>query len=166
MEDEPHNNGNADYEREQAARASFPWFGDAADQGPPSPEHEPPPGDAPAEPASGEDGETLQPRPPQIWVGSLADYNDGRLHGAWLDAARDVAAIQGDIQAMLDASPLARETGHPAEEWTILDFEGFGAFQLAEHETLEVVSRIGRGIAAHGLAYAAFAEVMDGDPDA
>src|SRR6266540_5301170 len=102
---------------------------------------------------------------PQIWVASLSDYNDGTLHGAWLDAAREVEAIHADIQAMLAASPLAAETGQPAEEWGIFDFEGFGAFRLAEYENLEVVSRIACGIAEHGLAYAAFAEVMDGDPD-
>src|SRR6266511_5152421 len=103
---------------------------------------------------------------PQIWVASLSDYNDGTLHGAWLDAAREVEAIHADIQAMLAASPLAAETGQPAAEWGIFDFEGFGAFRLAEYENLEVVSRIACGIAEHGLAYAAFAEVMDGDPDA
>jgi antirestriction protein len=119
--------------------------------------------DAPAQP---EDAEQLRIRPPQVWVGSLSDYNDGSLHGAWMDAAREVEAIQADIQTMLDASPLAAQTGQPAEEWGIFDHEGFGAFRLAEYENLEVVSRIARGIAEHGLAYAAYAEVMDGDPDA
>jgi antirestriction protein len=103
---------------------------------------------------------------PRIWVGSLSDYNNGTLHGTWLDAAREREEIQADIQAMLEASPGAAAFGQPAEEWGIFDYEGFGPFRLDEHEDLEVVSRIARGIAEHGLAYAAYAEVMDGDPEA
>lgn len=123
--------------------------------------------DQPQQPAHGPAYPEREPAAdPQIWVASLADYNDGTLHGAWLDAAQEVEAIQADIQAMLAASPLAAETGQMAEEWGIFDLEGFGAFRLAEYENLEVVSRIACGIAEHGLAYAAFAEVMDGDPDA
>lgn len=26
---------------------------------------------------------------PQIWIASLADYTNGRLHGPWIDAAQD-----------------------------------------------------------------------------
>jgi antirestriction protein len=128
-------------------------------------EHQPPdqpqppegdPADPEREPAAG----------PQIWVGSLSDYNNGVLHGTWLDAVREREAIQADIQAMLAASPGAAAFGQPAEEWGIFDYQGFGSFRLHEYEDLEVVSRIARGIAEHGLAYAAYAEVMDGDPEA
>jgi hypothetical protein len=31
------------------------------------------------------------PTTPRIYVASLADYNAGRLHGSWLDAARNPA---------------------------------------------------------------------------
>ena len=31
-----------------------------------------------------------------IYVASLADYNNGVLHGAWIDAAREPAEIQAD----------------------------------------------------------------------
>jgi Antirestriction protein (ArdA) len=107
---------------------------------PPEPHDQPqPPEGDPAdpehEPAAG----------PQIWVGSLSDYNNGVLHGTWLDAARAPEEIQADIQAMLEASPLAAETGQPAEEWGIFDYQGFGSFRLHEHEDLEVVSRIAPG---------------------
>jgi antirestriction protein len=103
---------------------------------------------------------------PRIWVGSLSDYNSGTLHGEWLDAARDAGDIQADVQAMLERSPTAAQTGLPAEEWGIFDYEGFNQLRLDEHEDLELVSRIAKGVAEHGLAYAAYAEVMDADRDA
>lgn len=28
-------------------------------------------------------------RTPRVWIGSLADYNNGTLHGDWVDAAVD-----------------------------------------------------------------------------
>jgi antirestriction protein len=126
--------------------------------------HEPP--DQP-QPPEGDpaDPERTPAAGPQIWVGSLSDYNNGVLHGTWINAARVPDEIRADIQAMLDASPGAAAYGQPAEEWGIFDFESFGSYRLHEHEDLEVVSRIARGIAEHGLAYAAYAEVMDGDPE-
>lgn len=98
--------------------------------------------------------------PPRIWVGSLADYNSGVLHGEWLDAARPAEAILADIQAML-----ARSRQPLAEDWGIFDHENFGTFHVGEYESIEVVSRVARGIAEHGLAFAVWAEVHDADPD-
>ncbi|ATQ27340.1 antirestriction protein ArdA [Rhodococcus ruber] len=95
---------------------------------------------------------------PRIYVASLADYNAGRLHGVWLEADRGPAELQADIQAMLAASP---EPG--AEEYAIHDYDGFGDARLAEFDSLELVSRIARGITAHGLAFAAWADIQAGD---
>ena len=81
---------------------------------------------------------------PRIYVASLADYNDGRLHGAWIDAAQDVQALRRCIQNMLDASP-----SPGAEEWAIHDYEGFEFVQLSEFESIETVSRAALGIAEH-----------------
>lgn len=97
---------------------------------------------------------------PEIWVGSLADYNNGDLHGDWLDAAREPGAIHTDIQALLASGPAARR-GETPEEWGIFDYEGFGPLQLAEYESIEQVSRLARGIAEHGSAFAAFAATED-----
>src|ERR1700682_821419 len=53
------------------------------------------------EPDTGEQRET-EPRPvPAIYVASLAEYNNGVLHGAWIDAARNPEEIQTDINALL-----------------------------------------------------------------
>jgi antirestriction protein len=102
--------------------------------------------------------------PAQIWVGSLSDYNNGVLHGVWIDAARDPEAIEADIQTTLAGSPWTARTGEPAEEWGIFDTDSFGDCRIDQHEDLDWVSAVARGIAAHGPAFAAWADVME-DPD-
>lgn len=101
----------------------------------------------------------LNPRP-QIWIGSWSDYNAGVLHGAWVDAARDEADIEADIQAMLAASSTTLRTGEKAEEWGIFDYDEFGPLRLGEQEALSWVTKVARGIAEHGPAFAAYADVM------
>ena len=97
--------------------------------------------------------------PPRIWVGSLADYNAGRLHGQWLDAAQDSEQLRQQVQAMLSRS---RTPG--AEEYGIFDYDGFGGLRLDEYESLDVVARIANGIIEHGPAFAAWAQLHDADP--
>lgn len=115
---------------------------------------------------------------PRIYVASLSDYNNGILHGAWIDAAQDVDTIREEIAAML------RESKHPnvtvdcphcdgsgaltpdeecpecdgsgkvpsAEEYAIHDYEGFGNWKTGEHPNLEQVA-----------AYAAVVDRLDED---
>lgn len=98
----------------------------------------------------------LQPR---IWVGSLADYNAGRLHGDWFDAAVPDEQLLAEVQAMLDASP------EPiAEEYGIFDYDEFWAFKPGEYEDLRTITAVARGIAEHGPAFAIWAELHDADP--
>jgi len=98
---------------------------------------------------------------PRIWVASLSDYNYGILHGAWIEAARDEDELQADIDTMLAASPWTARTGAPAEEWAIHDQDGFGQLRFDEHENLRWISAVGKGIAQHGLAFAAYADVVE-----
>jgi antirestriction protein len=97
---------------------------------------------------------------PAIYVASLADYNNGVLHGAWIQAARDPADIQADIDAMLAES---REPG--AEEFAIHDYDQFGQCRIHENDPIDLVARIARGITEHGYAFAAWAEVNEGTPE-
>jgi antirestriction protein len=120
----------------------------------------PPPAAVPvAAPAEQREGEPVAR--PRIWVASLSDYNSGRLHGQWIDAARDESALQADVDAMLAASPLTAATGEPAEEWAIHDYDGFGSLRIDEHENLRWISLVAKGIAQHGLAFAAYADVVE-----
>ncbi len=97
---------------------------------------------------------------PSIYVACLAAYNNGRLHGEWIDADQSAEDIYTEVQAMLAASP---EPG--AEEYAIHDFEGFGSLRLGEYESLERVAAIAAGIAEHGEAFAAWlAYDSDRDP--
>jgi antirestriction protein len=114
-------------------------------------------GDQPPEP--GPERETLSVTP-LVYVASLNDYNAGRLHGSWLDATSDEETLQTGVADMLAGSPDAG-----AEEWAIHDYEGFGQLRLSEHESLAVVAQIGQGIAEHGLAFAAWADLVDRDPE-
>jgi len=99
--------------------------------------------------------------PPRIWVASLSDYNNGIQHGAWIAAAQDEEALQTDIDAVLTASPWTARSGEPAEEWAIHDYDGFGRLRIDEHESLHWISLVGKGIAEHGLAFAAWADVVE-----
>lgn len=101
----------------------------------------------------------IEPRPsPAIYVASLADYNNGVLHGAWIEAAREPEDIQADINDILDSS---REPD--AEEWAIHDYDQFGRWKVNEYDSIDQISRIAKGIAEHGYAYSAWADVFDGE---
>lgn len=86
---------------------------------------------------------------PRIYAASLADYNNGNLHGRWIDANQDPDDLHVAIADMLSTSKIPG-----AEEWAIHDYEGFGSFRLSEYESIETVARIARGIADHGTVFA------------
>jgi len=101
------------------------------------------------------------PQPsPAIYVASLADYNSGNLHGAWIDAARVPSDIQADIDAMLAQSLEAN-----AEEFVIFDHDQFGLYRINEHDPIDLVAQIARGIKEHGYAFAAWADIHEGYVD-
>lgn len=104
---------------------------------------------------SPEDYERDSQERPRIWIASLADYNNGRLHGDWIDANQDPDDIQQAAWRILASSP---EPG--AEEWAIHDYDGFGPLRLGEYESFEDVSAIARGIAEHGPAFAAWVDIV------
>jgi antirestriction protein len=108
-----------------------------------------------------EAGETEKRAHPRIYVRSLVDHTEGHDIGDWIDASQDLEDIHADIRKILSHSLHAHWTGQPAEEWAIHDQDGFGAVQLHEYESLDVVCSLGKGIAEHGLAFAAWAEISD-----
>lgn len=110
----------------------------------------------PTAPEGQKDHEDNPEHQSRIYVASLSDYNAGRLHGAWLDAAQSAEELLAGISEMLAASP------EPiAEEWAIHDYEGFGALRLSEYEDIQRVSEIALGIAEHGRAFAAWAAHLE-----
>lgn len=107
-------------------------------------------------PEEQERDEQLRPTPPRIYVASLADYVDGRLHGSWLDVTGDTGELEAGVREMLAASRLPG-----AEEWAIHDYEGFGPVRLDEQQSLEAVATLAEGIREHGPAFAHWAALQD-----
>ena len=95
----------------------------------------------------------IQQTTPKIYVACLAAYNNGFLHGQWIDANKAAEAIHAEIQDMLEASPVGG-----AEEWAIHDYEGFEGLRLSEYESIEDVVRYAQLIAEHGEAWALYAD--------
>lgn len=103
----------------------------------------------------------------QIYAACLAAYNNGRLHGAWIDASSDTDEMQNAINAMLRASPCPNVSvtcpecegnGKPygfgesvcevckgsgnvpsSEEWAIHDYDDFP--NMGEHPGLEAIAQ-------------------------
>jgi len=69
----------------------------------------------------------------RIYVADLAAYNNGKLHGVWIDATQDLDDIQEQINAMLEKSPEGF-----AEEYAIHDDEGFGGYSVGEYDGIQL----------------------------
>ena len=117
----------------------------------PSNQPEPQPAEAEREPVSDT----------RIYVASLSDYNDGRLHGAWLDATAEPDELTEGVTAMLARSPIPG-----AEEYAIHDYEGFGPLALGEYAAIEHIARLANGIVEHGIAFAHYADQVGDDLEA
>lgn len=81
----------------------------------------------------------------RIYVACLAAYNNGYLHGCWINANQDPYDIWGEVRDMLAISPI-----EDAEEWAIHDYEGFEGASLSESEGFDSVSEIAAFIDEHG----------------
>jgi antirestriction protein len=90
---------------------------------------------------------------PRIYVACLAAYNNGRLHGKWIDAAQELDDIRIELNAMLAASPEP-----DAEEWAIHDYDNFEGLSLCEYEGIERVHDIALFIEEHGKLGSALLE--------
>ena len=70
----------------------------------------------------------------RIYMACLASYNNGILHGCWIDPLEGVEAVQEAIAKMLAASPT-----EGAEEYALHGYEGFEGVSLSEYEGLESI---------------------------
>lgn len=77
---------------------------------------------------------------PQIYVACLSAYNNGYLHGSWIDVDRGIDHVQERIKEILSTSPMAKE--EPCEEWAIHDYQGFGNYNVEEYNNLDVLCAI------------------------
>lgn len=72
---------------------------------------------------------------PKIFIESLADYNNGKSIGEWIEVSGDVEDLQAEINRILDKSQ------YKAEEWAIHDSENFEPFEISQYEGLESIVR-------------------------
>ena len=103
-------------------------------------DHEPP-----RLPPGPNDSAAPQPNPIRIYVACLAAYNNGHLHGEWINVT-DEAHIWETVQAMLFASPIEED----AEEWAIHDYEGFKGAEVGECFSFANVVELADYIREHG----------------
>ena len=73
----------------------------------------------------------------RIYVADLAAYNNGKLHGVWINATDDLGDIWNQVNQMLAESPEGF-----AEEYAIHDYEGFDGYALSEYEGLKTAHEI------------------------
>ncbi|MEZ5813830.1 MAG: antirestriction protein ArdA [Alphaproteobacteria bacterium] len=73
----------------------------------------------------------------RIYVADLAAYNNGKLHGVWINATDDLDDIWNQVNKMLAESPEGF-----AEEYAIHDYEGFEGYALNEYEGLQSAHEI------------------------
>lgn len=81
---------------------------------------------------------------PRVFATCLAAYNNGHLHGRWIDAT-DPDDMRAEIADILASSPIP-----DAEEYFFSDTEGFGHL-VFEYTRVDQVARLGALIEEHGL---------------
>lgn len=70
-----------------------------------------------------------------LYIADLAAYNNGILHGVWVNAEDHIDDMMAQIFTMLAQSPI-----NGAEEWAIHDYDGFDGIHLSEYEDLNKIS--------------------------
>jgi antirestriction protein len=102
----------------------------------------------------------------QVWIGCLAAYNAGRLHGKWVDAY-DADEMEEAAKEVIRTSPAWQLDGH-AEEWFIADYNAFPhsvVGELGEYASFETVANVANALQDHGDTFAAWLETQDSGLD-
>jgi antirestriction protein len=100
---------------------------------------------------------------PRVWIGCLAAYNGGDLHGMWVDAD-DVDGLEAARAQVIRTSPVWAR-GELAEEHAVMDYDGFGdlASTLGEWPSFDTVAAIAQAIVTHGPAFIAYVDACEPD---
>lgn len=95
----------------------------------------------------------------RMYAACLASYNNGILHGVWLDLDDYVydpdtsGLLMAIKEQVLDTSPIPG-----AEEWAAHDWDGEGLSGFGEYPDLEKVLEHVRLVSEHGEAWLAYVE--------
>jgi antirestriction protein len=93
----------------------------------------------------------------RIYVACLSAYNNGKLHGRWVDCNQDADAIAAEIEEMLKNSPEP-----DAEEWAIHTSDNWQGIQIGEYEDIERIAAA-QMLAEDGAAFAAYCRYYGSD---
>lgn len=86
----------------------------------------------------------------KIYVASLSDYNNGVLHGVWIDLSTNTEdQVWQAIRDMLAASPTTKRYGDKAEEWAIHDYEGIPS-DFGEYASISTLMEYVEAVEEHG----------------
>lgn len=88
----------------------------------------------------------------KVYIACLAAYNNGKLHGQWIDADKGADVIREGIKSVLEQSP-ENNKPYPCEEWAIHDYDDFPrhvANSLGENPDLDEVCAIAEFLSEHG----------------
>jgi antirestriction protein len=96
---------------------------------------------------------------PRIYVACLAAYNNGILHGTWIEAT-EAWRMWEATRDMLAKSPIPN-----AEEWAIHDYEGFASIRISEYASFDHVAELAAFIAEHGALGGELLDHFCGDLD-
>ena len=89
--------------------------------------------------------------PPRVYVACLAAYNNGILHGAWIDCDRSEYEIFSDIEEIINSSPV-----EGAEEWAIHAFDNWKGLRIKENEDIEELTNLAQLVIKYGAAYSIY----------
>lgn len=107
-----------------------------------------------------DDVEGEPPLHPRIYVADLASAARHIQHGLWIDAHQEPAALDADIEAMLDSSPTVG-----AKVWAVHDTEQFADVDLSDVRDTTLIATLAEGVTRHGRAFGAWARAIDNDPE-
>jgi antirestriction protein len=98
---------------------------------------------------------------PKVWIGCLAAYNAGELHGRWVQAT-DLDELESARVHVIRTSPVWK-SGGMAEEHAVMDYDGFGSLSaaLGEWPDFKTLAVVGEAIEKHGEVFIAYVEACE-----
>jgi antirestriction protein len=98
---------------------------------------------------------------PRVYLADQTNRPQGLVHGHWLDAARDAGELDSMIAAVLHRTP-----ADSTHAWTVQATRDFAGLDLHGCTDTALISRLARGVAEHGAAYAAYVGIVGtNDPE-
>lgn len=107
---------------------------------------------------------------PRIYIACLGCYNEGRLHGFWVDVPEEADELHTEVLELFDADDdgylqcPGKDPESIHEEYAVHDFEGLHGYNPGEHPDWEELCRVAALFEEHdpevvGAALSCYADV-------